>query len=89
MGGGQALRRKEVMGVSGPRKEDPVNPYAALALVGQLGFVIAAPIVAGVMAGVYLDKKLGTSGLILVPMVLVGLAGGLLAAYRLIRKAVR
>ena len=61
---------------------------SALALVGQLGFVVAVPIVAGVIAGKYLDAWLGSSGLILAGMILLGVAAGLYGAYRVLVKEI-
>ncbi|MBN2311782.1 MAG: AtpZ/AtpI family protein [Candidatus Hydrogenedentes bacterium] len=60
----------------------------ALALVGQLGLVVAACIVSGVGAGVVLDRWLGGRGLVLVAMVLLGVAAGAYAAYRLLAKEI-
>jgi len=59
---------------------------SALALVGQVGLVVAAGIVGGVTLGVYLDRWAGTQGLFLVGLVLVGIGSGLYGAYRIIAK---
>ncbi len=61
---------------------------SALALVSQLGLVVAAPIVGGVIAGKYLDTWLGGSGLILVGMILFGVASGVYGAYRILVKEI-
>lgn len=60
----------------------------ALALVGQLGLVMALPIVAGVVGGVYLDAWLGGKGLVLVVMILLGIGGGVAGVYRLLAKEI-
>jgi F0F1-type ATP synthase assembly protein I len=56
----------------------------ALALVGQLGFTVAGGVVAGVAAGWALDRWAGTRAVFTIAGILVGLAGGALAAYRLL-----
>ena len=60
----------------------------ALALVGQLGLVMAAPIVLGVLGGVYLDAWLGDTGLVLIGMILLGVGGGVAGVYRLLAKEI-
>jgi len=62
---------------------------AAFSLVGQLGFTIALPIVGGALAGNYLDKRLGGTGLVLVAMILLGVAVGALAAYHALIRTMR
>jgi len=78
-----------VFRVVDPKKDQTRESMAAMVLVGQLGFTIAAPIVAGALAGNYLDEKAGTKGLILIPMVLLGVVAGIFGAYRLIRKEIQ
>lgn len=56
----------------------------ALALVSQLGFTIAGGVLAGVAAGWALDRWAGTRAVFKIAGILVGLAGGALAAYRLL-----
>ena len=56
----------------------------ALALVGQLGFTVAGGVAAGVAAGWALDRWAGTRAVFTILGILVGLAGGALAAYRLL-----
>jgi hypothetical protein len=67
-----------------PPKGDDFGAMRALALVGQLGLVFAIPVVAGAMAGAWLDKQTDAGVLFL----LAGLAAGLLiggfGAYRII-----
>lgn len=65
---------------------EPMAQFEALALVGQLGIGIAAPIVAGVMAGVYLERAVPSGGLILIAMIMLGIAGGALAGYRTVAR---
>lgn len=56
----------------------------ALALVGQLGIAMAAPIVMGAFFGAYLEKRYGGGGLILIGGVLGGVVLGMLGAYRIV-----
>jgi len=56
----------------------------ALALVGQLGFVIAGGVGAGVGAGWALDRWADTGAVFTIVGIFVGLAGGAAAAYRLL-----
>ena len=73
------------------RSDEPPGKsvFPALALLGQLGFTVAVPIVVSVLAGQYLDRRLGTHGLVLAAMILLGIAGGVYGAYRLLAKDIR
>jgi F0F1-type ATP synthase assembly protein I len=62
----------------------PLTLMHAFALVGQLGFVIAGGVAAGAAAGWALDRWAGTEPMLAVVGVFVGLAGGGVAAYRLL-----
>ncbi len=64
------------------------SALSALALVGQVGLVVALSVVAGVVAGVYLDRLAGTNGKILVGMVFLGIGSGIYGAYRIIAKEI-
>ena len=69
------------------RSDDkPIAQFEALVLVGQLGIGITAPIVAGVMAGVYLERIVQSGGLVLVAMIVLGIAGGALVGYRAVAR---
>ncbi len=59
---------------------------ANLQLVSELGLAIASPIIIAVLIGVYLDKKFGSGGIFTVILLIFGLCGGFLGAYRLIKK---
>lgn len=67
-----------------PEDHDALQGLGALALVGQVGLAVAAPIVAGVVGGLFLDRFLGGTGLMLVPAILLGIAAGIVGAYRVI-----
>lgn len=58
----------------------------ALGLGGELGFTIALPLVVGIIAGNYLDKWVGGSGLILALAILLGLAIGGYNFYRVLAR---
>lgn len=65
---------------------EPMAQFEALVLVGQLGIGIAAPIVAGVLAGVYLEGVVPSGGLVLIAMIVLGIAGGAFAGYRAVAR---
>jgi len=72
--------------VPAPQKEPQVKALSALALVGQLGLVVAVCIVGGVLVGGYADRMLGGRGLVLVGGIVLGLAAGVYGAYRIISR---
>jgi ATP synthase protein I len=55
-----------------------------LALVGEVGVVIAASIGGGLLAGVLLDRWLGTGPVLTVVLLLAGIAAGFLQMFRLL-----
>ena len=57
---------------------------STLAMVGQLGLLMAACILAGFLAGLYLDKVLGTRPVLAVVLLLAGVGAGMLVSYRMI-----
>lgn len=59
-----------------------------LALIGQVGFVMIACVLAGVLAGRYLDSRLDSSPVLMLVLATAGAAGGMTAVYRLIMKAI-
>ncbi len=61
------IRKKELL----KKKEQSLGWYY-LGLVGEIGFVIALPIVAGSIGGVYIDKWLGTKPAATILLLLVG-----------------
>ncbi len=61
---------------------------AVLALVGQLGFIMAGSILGGLLAGVYLDRWLGSGPVLTIVLLLCGIGGGFVAVYRLVMRAV-
>ncbi|HOZ45488.1 MAG TPA: AtpZ/AtpI family protein [Candidatus Hydrogenedentes bacterium] len=77
-----------------PRRNDPAghssplrgNPFLILGLASQLGLTVGGGVVAGVAAGLYLDRLVGGQGVVLAGVVLLGLAAGLYIAYKLLRR---
>ena len=69
-----------------PNKDGGGSMLSALALVGQLGLVVAIPIVLGVLFGNYLDKLAGAHGLVLIGMVLLGIVAAAYSAYRVLKQ---
>ena len=57
-----------------------------LGLITQLGLSVIGSILIFVLGFVYLDKKLHTGGKLIIIGVLLGVATGILAAYRLMKK---
>ncbi|MDD3168049.1 MAG: AtpZ/AtpI family protein [Eubacteriales bacterium] len=54
----------------------------ALTLLTQLGLTMAIPIVLGAVAGHWIDGKLGTGMIFLLILLCLGIAGGIIGAYR-------
>lgn len=72
-----------------PQKESPAGALRALALVGQLGLIVALPIAGGAVLGAWLDARWNSGGLVTVGAVLLGLAAGLGGAAGLLLKETR
>jgi ATP synthase protein I len=64
-------------------KKKPPSAWESLALMGQLGFTIAIPLVAGALLGNYLDSVTHQKTLFLLLGLLLGLIVGIYGAYRL------
>ena len=62
---------------------------SSLALVGQLGLAVAAPIVLSVLIGNYVDHCLGAHGLALIGMILLGIVVASYSAYRMLAQVIR
>jgi F0F1-type ATP synthase assembly protein I len=67
-----------------PENGSRSSALMSLALVGQLGVVVAAPIVGGVLIGKWLDSLAGGGGLILIGMILLGIVVGVYGAYKML-----
>jgi F0F1-type ATP synthase assembly protein I len=55
-----------------------------LALVGEVGFILAVCIGGGLLAGVLLDRWLGSSPALTLVLLLAGIAAGFLQVFRLL-----
>lgn len=58
-----------------------------LALVGQLGLIMIGCILGGFLGGTLLDRRLNSSPVLTIILLLVGVAAGMVAVYRLVMKA--
>ena len=65
------------------KKNEPPSVWGSLALVGQLGLVIAIPLVLGYLGGTYLDGLTNTNVFLYLGL-LLGLVVGIFGAYRLL-----
>ena len=68
--------------------KSPFDGLSALGLVSQLGLIMAVAIVGGVVVGNYLDRALGTNGLLLVGGILLGIGGGVAGVAAILAKEV-
>lgn len=66
------------------KKNEPPSVWQSLALMGQLGFIIAIPIALGTILGNYLDGLTQRGTLFLLLGLLLGLVTGIYGAYRLL-----
>ncbi len=64
-------------------KKPPPSVWGSMALMGQLGFTIALPLLAGALLGNYLDSRNNNTSLFLILGLLLGLIVGIYGAYRL------
>lgn len=67
-----------------PKGEELKEIFYYLGLVTQLGLIVVCSILIGFAVGCFLDKKLGSGGLILIPFILIGVGAGFFSAYKLI-----
>ncbi|HEV8516163.1 MAG TPA: AtpZ/AtpI family protein [Candidatus Limnocylindrales bacterium] len=59
---------------------------AYLALFSEIGIILLVTVLAGVLAGNWVDERLGTLPIFVLTGFFVGLAGGGVAVYRLISR---
>ena len=76
-----------------PKKEDSEKnkknafTFATLAsMVGELGIIIAAPLVVTILAGIWLDKKFNTTPLFIIVGVLLAITTSAIAIGRKIKR---
>lgn len=60
-----------------------LSTVQALAVASQLGFVLGAAVLLGILGGAFLDTRLGTSPLFLVVGSIVGAVAGIYSAAQL------
>lgn len=72
-----------------PEQEFWRSIASSAGLVGQLGITVATPIVIGAVAGVHLDRWLGTHGIATAAALILGLLLGGLGAYRMLAFVLR
>ncbi|MDD2190456.1 MAG: AtpZ/AtpI family protein [Eubacteriales bacterium] len=58
--------------------------FVAITFISQLGMTIITPIVLGVLAGNWLDNKLGTGNIFFGIFFVLGIAGAVFGVYKLI-----
>lgn len=69
-----------------PAKHSGSNLARALGLGSELGFNVALPLVVGILTGSYIDKKLGTHGLMLILLLIFAIVIGGYNFYRVIAR---
>ena len=69
--------------------ESPMSGLEAAALLGRVGLTVAVPPVLGALAGRLVTAALGGGGLVMTVFILLGLAGGLYGAFRLLLRELR
>lgn len=65
------------------------NTAGSLVMISQLGLTTVTPIVLGAVAGHWLDGKFGTGIIFFLILLCLGIAGGLISAYRQIMTVVK
>lgn len=68
-----------------PDESGHAKRNGALVVAASLGSVIAGPIVVGVAAGLWLDKRFDGGGFFLMGMLALGIAGAVVAGYRIVK----
>lgn len=59
------------------------SPLKNLALITQVGLSIITPIILGVYLGIYVDRKVGTTGVFTIIFMLIGTGAGFLNIFKL------
>ncbi len=65
-------------------KDNSIFKY--LSLVSEIGLIIGVTAIGGVVLGIWVDGKLGTTGVFTILFLLFGLSGGITAVYRRIKE---
>ena len=69
--------------------DDRVNGYRQVALATTIPLIMLAAPSVGYFLGTYLDKLLGTSRILMMIFLLLGVAAGGVEAYRIIMKIIK
>ncbi len=67
-----------------PRDPEAREQFRSIALVSQLGFASGMPVIICGLGGYWLEQQYSAKGLWVIGGVLVGVAGGLVAAFRIL-----
>lgn len=67
-----------------PQDPNARDQFRSLALVGQLGFASGLPVILCALAGYYLERRYPMKGFLVIGGVLLGVASGMVAAYRIL-----
>ncbi|KKR31200.1 MAG: hypothetical protein UT63_C0079G0008 [Candidatus Gottesmanbacteria bacterium GW2011_GWC2_39_8] len=67
------------------KKNENDKIWSRIALVSEIGFVIAIPIAGGAIFGAYLDRKFGTAPKLTLSLLFTGLFLGTYNVYRIIK----
>ncbi|MCK9446346.1 AtpZ/AtpI family protein [bacterium] len=70
--------------MSQPQPQKDINMGYVLAMGGQLGFLIAFPLIICVIVGVMIDKKMNTFPWFLLIMVFVGIGLTIVDVYKIV-----
>lgn len=68
--------------------KDSGQMLSTLALVSQLGFIMAACVLGGLFGGMFLDRHFRTTPVLTVVLLLVGVGGGMVSIYRMVMRTI-
>jgi len=66
-----------------------LSAFRALGLGMELGMNVAFPLVVGILAGRWLDRQLGTGGLVMALLIVAALAVGAYNFYRVVARELK
>jgi F0F1-type ATP synthase assembly protein I len=68
---------------------DPAKASAYIAVFSEIGFVLLFTVLAGTLAGDWLDQRLGTSPIVALVGFAIGTGSGALACWRLMTRFIK
>lgn len=71
------------------KKPEMATGLGATVMLSQLGLTMALPILLGALGGHWLDGKLGTGMIFFILLLCMGIAGGIVGAYRQIMDVIK